>query len=185
MQLKLKTASHKTELFLRFFVKQILILAMVVFAFSCTYFNPDVEIPAYIQVDTFSFQSAGPDSTGYPTQTISEVWLYANNLVLGVYELPTGKIPVVADGKTNISIQAGVYTDGVRKTGSITHSTDRMKPKWFWKKKKPQKSVLISATHLRKKSRLIISRILNPATAEPAGEQTERCLSIVYFIPVM
>ena len=115
MPFKPKTACPKIELFLRFFVKQILILAMVVFAFSCTYFNPEVEIPAYIQVDTFSFQSAGPDSTGYPTQKISEVWLYANNLVLGVYELPTGKIPVLANGKTNISIQAGVYTDGVRR----------------------------------------------------------------------
>jgi len=115
MPLKPKTTCPKIELFLRFFAKQTLILAVVVFAFSCTYFNPDVEIPAYIQVDTFSFQSAGPDSTGYPTQKISEVWLYANNLVLGVYELPTGKIPVLANGKTNISIQAGVYTDGIRK----------------------------------------------------------------------
>lgn len=115
MPLKLKNATAKNELFSRFFVKRFMILVMAIFSFSCSYFNPEVEIPSYIQVDTFSFQSAGPDSTGYPTQKISEVWLYANNQVLGVYELPTGKIPVLASGKTKISIQAGVYTDGVLK----------------------------------------------------------------------
>jgi hypothetical protein len=115
MPLKPITAGTSNKALLRFFMKQIVLTAVMVFAFSCSYFNPDVEIPSYIQVDTFSFQSAGPDSTGYPTQKISEVWLYANNQVIGVYELPTGKIPVLASGKTNISIQAGVFTDGVRK----------------------------------------------------------------------
>lgn len=111
----MKNAGAGNKPVLRLFVKQIAIVAMVVFAFSCSYFDPEAEIPSYIQVDTFSFQSSGPDSTGYPTQRISEVWLYANNQVLGVYELPTDKIPVLASGKTKISIQAGVYTDGVRK----------------------------------------------------------------------
>jgi hypothetical protein len=115
MQQKPKTTCTLKGLFPDFFVKQILILAMVLFGFSCSYFKPEVEIPSYIQVDTFSFQSSGPDSTGFPTQKISEVWLYANNQVLGVYALPTGKIPVLASGKTSISIQAGVYTDGVRR----------------------------------------------------------------------
>ena len=110
---KTTRAAHTS--WLRLFVTQIPALGLVFFVFSCSYFKPEVEIPSYIQVDTFSFQSAGSDSTGYPTQKISEVWIYANNLVMGVYELPTGKIPVLASGKTKISIQAGVYTDGVRK----------------------------------------------------------------------
>ncbi|HPI10997.1 MAG TPA: hypothetical protein PLK63_08150 [Catalimonadaceae bacterium] len=115
MPQKLKTAEVSKTLLSRIFVKQVVILVVFGLAYSCSYFDPEVEIPSYIQIDTFSFQSPGPDSTGFPTQKISEVWLYANNQVLGVYELPTGKIPVLASGKTNITVQAGVYTDGVRK----------------------------------------------------------------------
>jgi hypothetical protein len=82
---------------------------------SCDYFHPKETVPSYIQVDTFSFQNAGPDSTGYPTQRITDVWLFVNNQTLGVYTLPTQKIPVIAEGKATISIQAGVFTDGIRK----------------------------------------------------------------------
>lgn len=73
-------------------------------------------VPAYIQVDSFSFQGNGPDSTGYPTQRISDVWIYVNNQIIGSYAIPTGKIPVLADGKARISLQAGIYTDGIRKS---------------------------------------------------------------------
>lgn len=77
--------------------------------------KPKEVVPSYIRIDTFSFQSTGPDSSGYPTQRISDVWVYVNNLVVGIYELPVAKIPVLAEGKARISIQAGIYTDGVRK----------------------------------------------------------------------
>jgi|GEM_PF-1100300 len=73
-------------------------------------------VPSYIQVDSFSFQGAGPDSTGYPTQRISDVWVYVNNQIIGVYAFPTGRIPVLADGNARISLQAGVFTDGIRKS---------------------------------------------------------------------
>jgi len=93
----------------------IVVFGITAIQYSCSYFHPDEVVPGYIQIDTFSFQSQAPDSTGYPTQRISEVWLFANNQVLGVYSIPTGKIPVIAKGRTNISIQAGVFTDGIRK----------------------------------------------------------------------
>ena len=73
-------------------------------------------VPSYIQVDSFSFQGNGPDSTGYPSQRISDVWVYVNNQIIGSYAIPTGKIPVLADGKARISLQAGIYTDGIRKS---------------------------------------------------------------------
>jgi hypothetical protein len=73
-------------------------------------------VPSYIQVDSFSFQGNGPDSTGYPTQRISDVWIYVNNQIIGTYAIPTGRIPVLAEGNARISIQAGVYTDGIRKS---------------------------------------------------------------------
>lgn len=73
-------------------------------------------VPSYIQVDDFRFQQAFPDSTGYPTQRISDVWIYVNNQYLGTYAIPTGRIPVLASGNARISIQAGIFTDGIRKS---------------------------------------------------------------------
>lgn len=73
-------------------------------------------VPSYISVDSFSFQDNGPDSTGYPTQRISDVWIFVNNQVIGSYAIPTGRIPVLADGNARISLQAGIFTDGIRKS---------------------------------------------------------------------
>jgi len=92
-----------------------LFLLLIILLASCSE-DKLSPVPSFIQVDTFSFQGAGPDSTGYPTQRISDVWIYVNNQIIGSYTIPTGRIPVLADGKSKISIQAGVYTDGIRKS---------------------------------------------------------------------
>jgi hypothetical protein len=71
--------------------------------------------PSYIQLDSFSFQGNGPDSTGYPTHKITEAWIYVNNQFIGTYSFPTQKIPVLAKGSATLSVHPGVFTDGVRK----------------------------------------------------------------------
>ncbi len=79
---------------------------------GCEFVNPEEKVPSYIQVDTFSFQTA--DSTGFNTERISDVWIYVNNQIIGTYQVPTGKIPVLAEGLSNITIQAGVFADGIK-----------------------------------------------------------------------
>lgn len=79
---------------------------------GCGIYDPEVRIPAYVQVNQVSF-STSPDTNGYNTANISEVWLFVNNQALGAYTVPTGKIPVLAEGNATVSISPGVYADGV------------------------------------------------------------------------
>lgn len=74
--------------------------------------DPPVKVPAYIQVDSFSFSTA--DSTGFNTQRITDVWLYVNNQIKGIYAVPTGIIPVLAEGESEIFLQPGVFADGIK-----------------------------------------------------------------------
>jgi hypothetical protein len=84
----------------------------MVFFGRCQYVDPPEKVPSFIQVDSFSFVTE--DSTGYNTQKIKDVWIYVNNQIVGIYSVPTGKIPVLAEGETNVTIQAGVYADGIK-----------------------------------------------------------------------
>ena len=93
----------------------ILIFLIGMVFFSCSS-DKQAPVPSYIQVPAFSFQGDAPDSTGFPTQRISDVWIYVNNQFIGSYAIPTGKIPVLAEGNARISLQAGVFTDGIRKS---------------------------------------------------------------------
>jgi hypothetical protein len=83
---------------------------------ACELYRPAEVVPSYIRIDTFSFQDTVPDDTGYPTQRITEVWVYARNNLVGIFTLPTGRIPILSEGPTDLQIQAGVFTDGVRKS---------------------------------------------------------------------
>ena len=78
---------------------------------ACNTIDPPLNIPAYIQVDSFSFSTA--DSTGFNTQKISDVWIFVNGQQIGTYSVPTKPIPVLAEGNATVSILAGVYADGV------------------------------------------------------------------------
>lgn len=83
---------------------------------ACELYRPAEIVPSYIRIDTFSFQNTGPDDTGYPTQRITEVWVYSKNNLVGIFTLPTGRIPILSEGPTDLQIQAGVFTDGIRKS---------------------------------------------------------------------
>ncbi len=93
----------------------VFLIGVMVFLLSCA--NDRIApVPSYIQVDTILFQGNAPDSTGYPTHRISDVWIFANNQFIGTYAIPTGRIPVLAEGNARISVLAGIYTDGIRKS---------------------------------------------------------------------
>jgi hypothetical protein len=79
---------------------------------ACSFVDPEVKTASFIQVDTFSFATA--DSTGFNTQRIQDVWMYVNNQFVGTYALPTGNIPVLVKGRAKITLQAGVFSDGIK-----------------------------------------------------------------------
>ena len=98
------------------FIRLRFILLMAILAVeitACDIYNPKVTTPAYIRIDSMPF--VGSPSTGGKSQHITDVWVYANNQILGVFTPDSIKpIPVIGEGLVTISVAAGVFTDGVK-----------------------------------------------------------------------
>lgn len=100
-------------LFKKLWINFTLVWIAIVGGFSgCSIYDPEVKIPAYVQVDSVSF-SSDLATKGFNSQSITEVWIFVNNQTVGIYSIPTGKIPVLAEGNADISVGAGVIADGI------------------------------------------------------------------------
>ncbi|MEE9439175.1 MAG: hypothetical protein V3V14_09265 [Saprospiraceae bacterium] len=85
--------------------------------YSCTLFDNDQPIPAYLEINNVEVFTN--ESQGVNTHKITEVWAYANNQLLGVFEVPA-KIPVLVSGETtNFSIFAGFRNNGIQSKSFI------------------------------------------------------------------
>ena len=63
-------------------------------------------IPAYIQIDAISIDDVND------TEKITDAWVYINDQLQGVYELPS-LFPVLSTGKQNIRIKGGIKNNGI------------------------------------------------------------------------
>ena len=80
---------------------------------SCNIINPKEEIPTYIYIDSFHVQSVATSVHGSTSNKITDAWVYMNNDIVGVYELPA-KIPlIIKDPNTALTISAGIWDNGI------------------------------------------------------------------------
>jgi hypothetical protein len=70
----------------------------------------DGGIPAYVQLKPITVTTVAAE--GSASQKITEVWAYANDQLLGVWEAG-GRIPVLASGSTNIKLIGGIRRNGI------------------------------------------------------------------------
>jgi len=94
-------------------VSRLLLLLSVIFLFflaSCEVINPSEKIPSYIAVDTIRVQINSPEE-GTSIHNITDCWLYVNNKLIGVFEVPF-KVPVLESGMQNIQIEPGIKNSG-------------------------------------------------------------------------
>jgi hypothetical protein len=91
-----------------------LLIAFSFFLSSCEIINPDEDIPSYVRVENISLVT---DTTtqGSASHHITDAWLYVDNQLLGVYEMPVS-IPVLAEGTHSIAIRGGVIVNGIAST---------------------------------------------------------------------
>ncbi|HMN32804.1 MAG: hypothetical protein IT215_08480 [Chitinophagaceae bacterium] len=82
---------------------------------SCNIVNPKEEIPTYIQIDSVQLVPTHSQIHGSVSHKITDVWVYYNREILGAYQLPA-KIPVIADGKGQLQILAGIWDNGLSGT---------------------------------------------------------------------
>jgi hypothetical protein len=80
---------------------------------GCDIINPEEKEPAYLYIPSFTFQANLDQGTA--SESITEVWVYAKDQSLGVYDLPA-KIPILDLGTTDIRIFAGIKNNGISNT---------------------------------------------------------------------
>jgi hypothetical protein len=84
---------------------------------SCIKNNPD---PAWIEVNEWTL-ATNPNSqypTGELTHNFTDAWVYVNDEVVGVFELPF-KIPILKSGLVNIKIYPTVRNNGISASKKI------------------------------------------------------------------
>ena len=64
---------------------------------NCTLTDSEQPLPAYLEITDVSITTT--QFQGDPTHKITDVWAYADNQLLGVFELPS-KIPILTNGET-------------------------------------------------------------------------------------
>jgi len=92
-----------------------LLLLAVLGQSACNMINPAEKIPTYIQIDSIQVIPTVPSVHGSTSHKITDVWVYYNLELLGAFELPA-KVPVLADGKGQLQILAGIWDNGLSGT---------------------------------------------------------------------
>lgn len=82
---------------------------------SCNIFNPAEEIPAYIEIESSDFSVNDPIKEGSASHKITDAWVYINNDLRGVYELPA-KFPVLDKNDCDVTIRPGIKMNGIAAT---------------------------------------------------------------------
>ncbi len=67
------------------------------------------KVPAYIDITGMTVTEAG---AGNVTSKITDVWVYADQELLGVWELPA-RVPVLSEGSTTIQISPAIQGNGM------------------------------------------------------------------------
>jgi len=97
-----------------YYMKYLLSLLVILSFARCELINPDEEIPAYIQIDKIDV-GTNYASEGSNSSKITDAWVFVDNVLIGVYELPVS-LPYLGDGNHNITIKAGILVNGISAT---------------------------------------------------------------------
>lgn len=77
---------------------------------SCNFINPKEQLPAYVHIDEYSFNTVAGEGT--QSHKFTEIWVYSNDQIVGVYDLPAS-IPILEEGPANLSFFAGIKNFGL------------------------------------------------------------------------
>lgn len=92
----------------------VFLLAGFFAATGCYKFEGDQTIPAYISIAGINLETYYPEE-GTDSQDIVDVWVYVDDGLLGVFEIPK-TFPVLAEGKHKLEIRPGIKLNGISST---------------------------------------------------------------------
>lgn len=99
-------------------MRKLAILALVATAFfGCVQNNPD---PAWLEVTEWTLESnaINVNNEGELTHNFSDAWVYIDNKLIGVFEIPF-KIPVLVSGESEITLYPTIKDNGISATKRI------------------------------------------------------------------
>jgi len=102
----------KTTLY-SFYFFSLFLISTLLFS-SCTAFEGEQTIPAYIHIDTILL-TPNPDVQGSNSNKITDAWVYIDDELVGTFEMPC-TFPVLKTGKHNIKVLAGIKMNGIAST---------------------------------------------------------------------
>lgn len=97
-------------------MKEIKIISLFIISsigfIACNLINPKEEIPTYIHIDSFSVKNNAPTFHGSVGHKITDAWVYLDNQIVGVYQLPA-TVPILFNNENAaLSIRAGIWNSG-------------------------------------------------------------------------
>ena len=98
-------------LFSRFKKMNRLLLVLFPFLVGCQLFDQPEIAPSYIHIENFNFIITN-SSQGTNSEKITDAWVYVNNNLEGVYELPA-TIPLHYKGINDLTIYPGIKRNGI------------------------------------------------------------------------
>jgi hypothetical protein len=93
-------------------IRLYIFLALSLVLFSCKK-GSDEDIPSYISLDTISLN---PEGQGTSSQKITDAWVFLDDVLIGAFELPFAKVPVLKVGKHKLKIFPGIKMNGIAAT---------------------------------------------------------------------
>jgi len=89
---------------------------------GCEIINPAEDIPSYIKIEPFQLTTQVDE--GSASQSITDGWVYVDEILLGAYTLPA-TIPVLETGEQEIIVDPGIKENGISATPVIFPYYDR------------------------------------------------------------
>jgi hypothetical protein len=93
-------------------MKKIILIVGLVFGFFSCIKDPEAKIPAYLVIDRVDLVTDWANE-GSNFHDINTVWVFRENELLGVYDLPA-RVILPFDGTHKMSLVAGISENGVR-----------------------------------------------------------------------
>ncbi len=87
---------------------------VTIFTVSCRKMEGGQTVPAYIKIDSVFINTFYP-SQGSSSSKITDVWVYVDDMQMGVFELPA-KFPLLFAGKHKLEIRPGIKLNGISST---------------------------------------------------------------------
>lgn len=91
---------------------------------SCSIFEGEEDLPAYLYVNPFVVEPGDPDKQGSGSALVPYGWVYADGVFFGAFELPV-KVPVVGEGPAQITVLPGIRDNGSVITPQVYAFYDR------------------------------------------------------------